>query len=44
MQVEPSAGQGKLLVDDENRPAPRLADFELPADVAELLHREIYGQ
>ncbi|HEY1101350.1 MAG TPA: RIO1 family regulatory kinase/ATPase, partial [Myxococcota bacterium] len=34
----------QLLVDEQGSPAPRLADFELPADVAELLHREIYGQ
>ncbi len=34
----------QLLVDETGAPAPRLADFELPADVAELLHREIYGQ
>ncbi len=34
----------QLLVDDNGVPAPRLADFDLPAEVAELLHREIYGQ
>ena len=34
----------QLLVDELGNPAPRLADFELPADVAELIHREIYGQ
>jgi RIO kinase 1 len=34
----------QLLVDEQGNPAPRLADFEIPADVAELLHREIYGQ
>lgn len=34
----------QLLVDDNGIPAPRLADFDLPAEVAELLHREIYGQ
>lgn len=34
----------ELLVDDAGVPAPRLADFELPAEVAVLLHREIYGQ
>ena len=34
----------QLLVDDDGAPAPRLADFELPPDVATLLHREIYGQ
>ena len=34
----------ELLVDEEGLPAPRLADFELPAEVASLLHREIYGQ
>ena len=34
----------QLLVDELGNPAPRLADFELPSDVAELLHREIYGQ
>ena len=34
----------QLLVDELGNPAPRLADFDLPSDVAELLHREIYGQ
>ena len=34
----------QLLVDEEGRPAPRLADFELSAEVAALLHEEIYGQ
>ena len=34
----------ELLVDEAGAPAPRLADFDLPADVAALLHREIYGQ
>ena len=34
----------ELLVDETGEPAPRLSDFELPADVAALLHREIYGQ
>jgi RIO kinase 1 len=34
----------ELLVDESGAPAPRLADFDLPADVAALLHREIYGQ
>ncbi|MCC7074965.1 MAG: hypothetical protein IT383_26880 [Deltaproteobacteria bacterium] len=34
----------ELLVDAEGAPAPRLAEFELTAEVARLLHREIYGQ
>ncbi|HEY4220974.1 MAG TPA: RIO1 family regulatory kinase/ATPase, partial [Myxococcota bacterium] len=34
----------ELLVDESGAPAPRLADFRLDADVAALLHREIYGQ
>jgi RIO kinase 1 len=34
----------QLLVDEEGRPAPRLADFELTPEVASLLHEEIYGQ
>jgi RIO kinase 1 len=34
----------QLLVDEQGNPAPRLAEFELPADVATLLHREVYGQ
>ncbi|OGQ14072.1 MAG: hypothetical protein A2138_04330, partial [Deltaproteobacteria bacterium RBG_16_71_12] len=34
----------ELLVDEAGAPAPRPADFDLPAEVAELLHREIYGQ
>lgn len=34
----------ELLVDEQGAPAPRLADFDLPAEVAALLHREVYGQ
>ena len=34
----------ELVVDEEGNPAPRLADFELPREVAERLHREIYDQ
>ena len=34
----------ELLIDAEGAPAPRLAEFELTAEVARLLHREIYGQ
>ena len=33
-----------LVVDEEGNPAPRLADMELPSEVAERLHREIYDQ
>ncbi len=34
----------ELLVDEDGAPAPRLADFELPRETAERLHREIYDQ
>ncbi len=34
----------ELLVDEDGEPASRLADFELTPEVAELLHREIFGQ
>ena len=34
----------ELLVDETGEPAPRLADFELLPEVAELLHREVFGQ
>ena len=34
----------ELLLDEEGHPAPRLADVELNADVAELLHLEIFLQ
>lgn len=34
----------ELLVDEHGAPAPRLADFELPREVAEQLHREIFSQ
>lgn len=34
----------ELLVDEDGAPAPRLSEFELEPEVAELLHREIYGQ
>jgi len=34
----------ELLVDESGAPAPRLADFELPREVAEQLHREIFNQ
>lgn len=34
----------ELLVDEDGAPASRLAEFDLTPEVAELLHREIYGQ
>jgi RIO kinase 1 len=34
----------ELLIDEDSAPAPRLSDFDLPSEVAGLLHKEIFLQ